>query len=55
VGVLDLLDELCHDGLAVLVATHDPAVTARADQVLSVYEHRLVPLTVAASERVPRS
>ncbi len=33
-GVLDLLDALRDRGLAVLVATHDPAVAARADRVL---------------------
>jgi peptide/nickel transport system ATP-binding protein len=41
--VLDLLDRLRGDGLAVLAATHDPAVAARADRVLALADHRLVP------------
>ncbi|GAA2396093.1 ABC transporter ATP-binding protein [Nonomuraea africana] len=40
--VLDLIDTLRRDtGLAVLTATHDPAVAARADRVLRVEEGRL--------------
>lgn len=41
-GVMALLDEVRREGLAVLVATHDPAVADRADQVLSIEECRLV-------------
>ncbi|MEU4777387.1 ATP-binding cassette domain-containing protein [Micromonospora sp. NPDC023633] len=41
--VLDLLDRLRGDGLAVLAATHDPAVAARADRVLLSHDHTLVP------------
>ncbi|MEV4481658.1 ABC transporter ATP-binding protein [Micromonospora coxensis] len=41
--VLDLLDRLRGDGLAVLAATHDPAVAARADRVLALDDHHLVP------------
>ncbi|GLX00690.1 hypothetical protein Misp02_47760 [Microtetraspora sp. NBRC 16547] len=33
-GLLDLLDLLRADGLAVLMATHDPDVARRADRVL---------------------
>ncbi|RKR88347.1 peptide/nickel transport system ATP-binding protein [Micromonospora pisi] len=41
--VLDLLDRLRADGMAILSVTHDPAVTARADQVLHLRDRRLVP------------
>ena len=41
-GILGLLDELRREGLAVLIATHDPAVAARADRVLAVRDRRLV-------------
>ncbi|MDR7327480.1 MULTISPECIES: ABC transporter ATP-binding protein [Catenuloplanes] len=37
-GVLDLLDALRRDGLAVLAATHDSAVAARADRTLRIQE-----------------
>ncbi|MFG1955188.1 ABC transporter ATP-binding protein [Micromonospora sp. NPDC048830] len=42
--VLDLLGEMRHDGLAVLIATHDPAVANRADRVLTIRDHALHPL-----------
>ncbi|RKS09348.1 peptide/nickel transport system ATP-binding protein [Nocardiopsis sp. Huas11] len=35
-AVLDLLSDLCRTGLAVLVATHEPGVAARADRILTV-------------------
>ncbi|KOX17315.1 ABC transporter ATP-binding protein [Nocardiopsis sp. NRRL B-16309] len=35
-AVLDLLRDLCRSGLAVLVATHEPGVAARADRILTV-------------------
>jgi peptide/nickel transport system ATP-binding protein len=42
--VLDLIDALRHrTGLAVLAATHDPAVAARADRVLRIEAGRLHP------------
>ncbi|MFI6785107.1 ABC transporter ATP-binding protein [Micromonospora sp. NPDC050276] len=40
--VLDLLERLRADGLAILSVTHDPAVSARADQVLYLRDHQLV-------------
>ncbi|MEH1015777.1 ATP-binding cassette domain-containing protein [Micromonospora sp. CPCC 206060] len=40
--VLDLLERLRADGLAILSVTHDPAVAARADQVLHLRDHQLV-------------
>lgn len=40
--VLDLLDRLRDDGLAILSVTHDPTVAARADRVLHVHHRRLV-------------
>ncbi|GAA3464514.1 ATP-binding cassette domain-containing protein [Saccharothrix longispora] len=56
--VLDLLDDLRDRGLAVLVATHDPAVAARADRVLRLSAGRLTTDHPAhhangASPRVP--
>lgn len=41
-GLLDLIERLRADGLAILSVTHDPAVTAHADQVLQLRDHRLV-------------
>ncbi|WP_106400736.1 ATP-binding cassette domain-containing protein [Actinocorallia populi] len=41
-GLLDLLDGLRADGLALLLVTHDTAVAARADRVLRLSDHRLV-------------
>ncbi|MGC0417985.1 ATP-binding cassette domain-containing protein [Embleya sp. AB8] len=41
-ALLDLLDGLRADGLAVLMATHDPDVAARADRVLRVAAGTLV-------------
>jgi ABC-type dipeptide/oligopeptide/nickel transport system permease component len=41
-GVLDLLDRLRRDGLAILAATHDPAVAAHADRVLLLRDGDLV-------------
>ncbi|MFE9204175.1 ABC transporter ATP-binding protein [Micromonospora sp. NPDC007230] len=40
-GVLDLLDQLRGDGLAVLTASHDPAVAAHADRVLLLHDNDL--------------
>ena len=40
-AVLDLLRDLCRTGLAVLVATHEPGVAARADRILTVEERAL--------------
>lgn len=42
-AVLRLLGEMRRDGLAVLVATHDPAVADRADRVLTISDHLLHP------------
>jgi peptide/nickel transport system ATP-binding protein len=42
-GVLDLLDRLRGDGLAVLAVTHDRAVAARADRVLHLRDRTLTP------------
>jgi peptide/nickel transport system ATP-binding protein len=42
-AVLGLLDEMRHDGLAMLVSTHDPAVAGRADRVLTITDHLLHP------------
>ncbi len=41
--VLDLLDRLRAEGVAVLAVTHDPAVARRADHVLHLRGGRLVP------------
>ncbi|MEU1666806.1 ATP-binding cassette domain-containing protein [Streptomyces sparsogenes] len=41
--VLDLLDRLRAEGMAVLAVTHDPAVARRADHVLHLRGGRLVP------------
>ncbi|RNG36058.1 ABC transporter ATP-binding protein [Streptomyces botrytidirepellens] len=41
--VLDLLDRLRADGMAVLAVTHDPTVAERADHVLHLRGGRLVP------------
>ncbi|NUU25562.1 MAG: ATP-binding cassette domain-containing protein [Streptomycetaceae bacterium] len=43
-ALLDVLDGLRADGLAVLMATHDPDVAARADRVLRLDAGALVPL-----------
>ena len=51
-AVLELLDELRHDGLAVLVATHDAAVAARAGRVLALHDRRL---TTAEASDLSRS
>ncbi|MEU0155172.1 ATP-binding cassette domain-containing protein [Micromonospora fulviviridis] len=40
-AVLGLLDEMRREGLALLVATHDPAVADRADRVLTITDHLL--------------
>ncbi|MDA1195997.1 MAG: ABC transporter ATP-binding protein [Planctomycetota bacterium] len=44
--VMDLIAAAAHDGAAprtVIVVTHDPAVAARADHVLALRDHRVVP------------
>jgi putative ABC transport system ATP-binding protein len=41
--VMDLLIELVHtEGIAVIVATHDPDLAARADRVLELHDGRVV-------------
>ena len=40
-SVLDLFDELRSDGLTLLVVTHDPAVSARAERTLQMHDGRL--------------
>ena len=40
-AVLDLLGQFRRNGLAVLVATHDPAVAARADRVFTLHDRRM--------------
>ena len=42
--VMDLLERLQHDqGVTLLVVTHDPSVSARADRVLHMLDGRIVP------------
>ena len=41
-SIMTLLASLVHDrGMAALVATHDPALAARADRVLELHDGRL--------------
>jgi len=40
-SVLDLFDDLRLDGLTLLVVTHDPAVSARAERTLRMHDGRL--------------
>ncbi|GGX81505.1 ABC transporter ATP-binding protein [Streptomyces minutiscleroticus] len=42
-SVLDLVEQLRRDGLAVLTVTHDPDTAARADRVLHLAGRRLTP------------
>ncbi|MFR9728078.1 ATP-binding cassette domain-containing protein [Saccharopolyspora sp. MS10] len=53
-AVLDLLDAARADGLAVLAATHDPALVARADQVLSLPTTSPLPTPTPALAADPR-
>lgn len=53
-GVLDLLDDLRDRGLAVLVATHDPVVAARADRVLRLSAGRFTDPVHHANGARPR-
>ncbi|MEV8017557.1 ATP-binding cassette domain-containing protein [Streptomyces sp. NPDC086554] len=46
-AVLDLLDRIRATGTAILTVTHDPAVTARADDVLELRDGRLAPVPQA--------
>ncbi len=39
--ILDLLEQACRDGMAALVATHSPALAARADRVLRIEDGRI--------------
>ena len=39
--ILDLLQEACRDGMAALIATHSPALAARADRVLRIEDGRI--------------
>ncbi|WP_422771407.1 ABC transporter ATP-binding protein [Plantactinospora sp. WMMC1484] len=53
-GVLELLDDLRRDGLAVLAATHDRTVADRANRILSIHDHRLVPRTALTTDHHSR-
>ncbi|GAA2280521.1 ABC transporter ATP-binding protein [Streptomyces ruber] len=46
-SVLDLIEKLRRDGLAVLTVTHDPDTAARADRVLHLAGRRLTPRPAA--------
>ncbi|MER5213140.1 ATP-binding cassette domain-containing protein [Streptomyces sp. NPDC002838] len=46
-SVLDLLDRIRETGTAILAVTHDPAVAARADDVLALRDGRLVAIPPA--------
>lgn len=49
--IMDLLVDLAHtQGIAAIVATHDPLLVARADRVIELHDGRL---TGAQHERVP--
>lgn len=41
--ILDLLEQTCRDGMAALVATHSPALAARADRVVHIEDGRIAP------------
>lgn len=44
-SVLDLLDRIRETGAAILAVTHDPAVAARADEVLALRDRRLLAIS----------
>lgn len=48
--VLNLIDRLRSEGLAVLTATHDPRAAIRADRVLHLTGRRLVPASVTCHD-----
>ncbi|MFI6585236.1 ABC transporter ATP-binding protein [Embleya sp. NPDC050493] len=52
-ALLDLLDGLRAEGLAVLMATHDPHIAARADRVLHITGGALTEGTPAPDHRAP--
>jgi putative ABC transport system ATP-binding protein len=35
-GIIDLFRGLCHEGLTILMVTHDPAVASRADRIVEL-------------------
>ena len=41
-SVIDLLGELHHEGLTIILVTHDPSVAAHADRLITVRDGRLV-------------
>ncbi|GHH85490.1 ABC transporter ATP-binding protein [Streptomyces capitiformicae] len=47
-SVLDLLDRIRETGIAILAVTHDPAVAARADDVLEMRDGRLLAIPPAS-------
>lgn len=49
-GVLDLLDRLRADGLAVLLVTHDRTIADRADRTLRLHRRGLLPTSSDRSE-----
>ena len=52
-SVIDLLGELHTEGLTIILVTHDPAVAAHADRLITVRDGRLVAdETVAVVDRV---
>jgi putative ABC transport system ATP-binding protein len=49
-GILDLLLELRQErSMTVIVATHDPAVAARCDRIISLRDGRITPNDLASS------
>ncbi len=40
-AILDLLEESCREGMAALIATHSPALAARADRVVRISDGRI--------------
>ncbi len=41
--LLDFLEQACRDGMAALIASHSPALAARADRVVRIEDGRIVP------------
>src|SRR4029079_16604465 len=41
-AVIELLGELHHEGLTIMLVTHDPTVAAHADRLITVRDGRLV-------------